>query len=86
MLRGGAQHQRVQLLAPGLGVLLRVVQPRERTPVRERELLQVEQHRRRHERAREGAAAGLVGAGHEAAPSDAVEREQPPAGPRADGA
>src|SRR4029453_18772110 len=55
-LRGGPQHERVELLASGLGVLLGVVQTRERAAVRQGQALEVEQHGRRHERAGETSA------------------------------
>ena len=60
-------HERVELLAPRLGVLLGVVQPREGAPVGEREPLEVEQHGGRDERAGERAPARLVRPGDEAA-------------------
>ena len=77
-------HQRVELLAGLGGVLLRVVQAGERPAVREREPVEVEQDRGGHERPGERAAAGLVGARHEAAADLAVEGEQaaPVAGAR----
>ena len=78
-LRRRAHDERVELLAAGLGVLLRVVEPRERAPVGERQPLQVEEDRGSEQRARQAAAAGLVGARDEAVAELAVEREQAPA-------
>ena len=57
-------------------VLLRVVQAAQRAAVGQRQPLEVEQHRGRHERPGQRAAAGLVGAGHVAAAELAVEGEQ----------
>ena len=73
---GGAQHERVELLARLRGVLLGVVEAGQRAPVGQGQALEVEQHGRRHQRAREPAAAGLVGAGDVAAADVAVEGEQ----------
>jgi hypothetical protein len=72
----GAQHERVELLAAGLGVLLGVVQPRERSAVGEGESVEVEQDRGGDKRARQRPAAGLVGARDEAPLELAVEGEQ----------
>jgi hypothetical protein len=63
-------------------VLLRVVQSRERTPIREREPLQVEQDSRGDEGTGERAASGLVCAGDEAPLERAVEGEEAAAAAR----
>jgi hypothetical protein len=81
-LGGGAQDERVELLAPLLGVLLRVVETRERTPLRQRQLLDVEQNRRCDKWPSERPAAGLVRSGYEAPAERPVERKQAPAGAR----
>jgi hypothetical protein len=75
-LRGGSQHERVELLAPGLGVLLGVVQARQRAPVRQRELLEVEEDGGCDERPRETATPGLVSTRDVAAVERAVVGEQ----------
>ena len=75
---GGPHHQRVELLAGLLGVLLGVVEARQRAPVRERQPLEVEQHGASHERSGQGAAARLVGSGDPARSDLPVEREQAP--------
>jgi hypothetical protein len=62
-------------------VLLRVVQPSERAPLGESQLLDVEEDGRRHERTREGSPPRFVGPGYEAPLERSVEREQAP--PRA---
>jgi hypothetical protein len=77
-----AEDERIELLAPGLGVLLRVVQPRERAPFRERQLLEIEQDRCCDERTCERAAAGFVGARYVAAGERSVEGKEATAGPR----
>jgi len=77
----GAHHERIQLLAAGFGVLLRVVQVRQRPARGEGEAVEVEQDRRRDERARERAPPGLVGTGDEAPLERAIEGEQLPAAP-----
>jgi hypothetical protein len=59
-------------------VLLGVVQPRERTPLRERETIQVEEDCRSDERTGERSATGLVRAGDEAALEAAIEGEELP--------
>jgi hypothetical protein len=61
-------------------VLLGVIQAGERTTLREREPVEVEQHGGCHEGTREGAAAGLVGSRDEAALEGTVESEELPAG------
>jgi hypothetical protein len=73
------QYKRVELLTAGLGVLLRVVESRERAPVGERQLLDVEEDRGGDERPGETAAARLVRAGYVAALERAVIGEEPPA-------
>ena len=73
---GRAQHERVELLARLGGVLLGVVQAAQRAAVRQGQALEVEQHGGGDQRARERAAAGLVGAGHVAAAELPVEGEQ----------
>ena len=75
--RGAAQHERVELLARLVRVLLGVVQRAQRAQLAGGERLVVEQHAGRDERPGETAAAGLVGAGDEADAEAAVEREQP---------
>jgi hypothetical protein len=75
-LRRGTKHQRIELLTAGLGVLLRVVQPRERAPLGQRQLLEIEEDGRRDQRPGEGAAAGLVGAGYKTAPKRSVKGEE----------
>jgi hypothetical protein len=86
-LRRRPHDQRVELLAAGLGVLLRVVEPRERAPVRQRQPLDVEQDSGGEQRPRQATAPGFVGTRDEAVAELAVEREQPAAaalrGPRA---
>jgi hypothetical protein len=72
---------RVELLARGLGVLLGVVQARERAAVGQGQALEVEEDGGGHERAREAAATGLVGAGDPAHAERAVELEQAAARP-----
>jgi hypothetical protein len=79
-LRGGAHDERIELFAPRLGLLLRVVEARQRPAFAERQALEVEQDRRRGQGAGERAAAGLVGAGDEATTEIPVEREQLPPG------
>jgi hypothetical protein len=69
------QHERVELLAAGLVVLLRVVQAGECTTVGQRELLEVEQDRRGHERPSETAAPRLVRTSNEALAERAIEGE-----------
>ena len=59
-----------------MGVLLGVVQRTEGAQLARGERVVVEQHARGHERPGEAAAAGLVGARHEAHAEPAVEREQ----------
>jgi hypothetical protein len=81
-LRRGAEDERVELLAPGLGVLLRVVQPREGAALRKRQLLEIEQDRSCDERTCERAAAGLVCARYVAPAERSIEREEATAGPR----
>ena len=66
----------IELLAARLGVLLGVVQPRERAAVGQRQPLEVEQDGGGDERPGERAAPGLVGAGDEAAAELAVEGEE----------
>jgi hypothetical protein len=75
-LRRGTQNKRVELLTTGLGVLLRIVQPRQRASLRQRQLLEIEEDGRRDQRPGEGAAARLVGAGYETATERAVEGEE----------
>jgi hypothetical protein len=77
-LRGRAHDDRVELLAAGFRVLLRVVEPREGATVRQRQALQVEENGGREQRARQATAPGLVSARDEAAVELAVECEQPP--------
>src|SRR5437764_12167792 len=74
--RGCAQHERVELLATGLGLLLRVVEASERAALGQRQALEVEEHRGGDERARQRPPPRLVGTGYEAAPQRAVEREE----------
>ncbi len=62
-----------------LRVLLRVVEPRERAAVAQREPVEVEQHGRGEQRPCQTAAAGLVRPGHEAVAELTVERKEPPA-------
>jgi hypothetical protein len=78
-LRGGSQHERVKLLATRLGVLLGIVQARERAPLRERELVEVEEDRGSDERSCEAAPAGLVGSGDVTPLESPVVGEQPAA-------
>ena len=75
--RGGGDHGRVEALALLLGLALGVVEPGERLALVLAEALVVEQDRGRDERAGERPAAGLVGAGDEAAPELLVEAEEP---------
>ena len=75
-LGGRPQHQRVQLLAARLGVLLGVVEAGEGAAVAQREALEVEQHGRRHQGPGQGTAARLVRAGHEPRSQLAVEGKQ----------
>ena len=60
---------------PELGVLLRVVQPRERAAIRQRQPLEIEQDGRSDQRAGERAPSGLVGPGYEAPFERAIEGE-----------
>ena len=73
---GGAQHEWVQLLPAGLGVLLRVVEPGEGPARGERQPVEVEEDRGRHERPGERASAGFVGASDEAALERPIEGEE----------
>jgi hypothetical protein len=75
-LRRGTQNERVELLAAGLGVLLRVVEASERASLGQRQLLEVEENGGRDKRPREGATARFVGTGYETAPKRAVEGEE----------
>src|SRR5204863_817789 len=73
---GGAKDARVEALALPGGALLGVVELAEGAPIPEAEALEIDQHRGGDQRTGERAAAGLVGAGHEAGAERAVEVEQ----------
>jgi hypothetical protein len=79
---GGAKDQRVELLPSFLGVLLRIVEARERSTIREREALEIELDGGRDERACEAAAARLIGARYEAPLERAIEGKESPAAAR----
>jgi hypothetical protein len=77
-LRRRTQHERVELLASRLGVLLGVVEPREGAPLGQRQLFEVEKDGGRDERPCEGPPPRFVGTGYEAPPERPIEREQAP--------
>jgi hypothetical protein len=79
-LRGRAQHERVQLLTAGLGVLLGVVQTSQRAALGEGQLLEIEEDRCGDKRAGERPATSLVSPGNEAPIERPVEREKTSAG------
>lgn len=81
-LRCRPQHERVELLAARLRVLLGVVQTRQGAAIRKRELVEVEEDRRGDQRSREAATTSLVGAGDVAALEGAVEGEEATTGTR----
>ena len=74
--RGDPQHDRVERLARLFGVLLGVVEQRERADVARTEAVVVKEHGRRDQRAGQAAATGLVGAGDEAHAERAVVLEE----------
>jgi hypothetical protein len=73
--RRGAKDERIELLATGLVVLLRVVQACERAAVGQRQALEIEQDGGRDERPGEAAAPRLVGTSDEALPERPIEGE-----------
>jgi hypothetical protein len=74
------QHDGIERLAALRGVLLGVVERRQRTDLPGAERVQVEQDGGRHERPGQAAPAGLVRSGHEPDAEAAVVLDQPPAG------
>jgi hypothetical protein len=68
-------HGGIELLPLLLALLLGVVESRQGEPLRAADPLQVDQHPGREQRAGQGAAAGLINTGDEAAAEGAVEPE-----------